>query len=229
MNLLNIGLLFTISAFLYSQEPVSGGDEPYLNATTATADSSTDVASISPATVPDPLTAAQKAKRRTLRLVEPLTLFSSALGSGLDQWRDTPPQWGQGSEGYARRFASAEGFTAAHNGIALMFDLGFHLDPRYRRMPGAAFGARLRNAVGQTFIANKDSGGKMINVSEIAGNFGAGFIANSWYPAGYNSAGDALTRGAFGLAYHTVKNVAREFLPDILHPGRRTSSGKGSH
>ena len=114
------------------------------------------------------------------------------------RWRDTPPQWGQGSEGYARRFASAEGFTAAHNGIALMFDLGFHLDPRYRRMPGAAFGARLRNAVGQTFIANKDSGGKMINVSEIAGNFGAGFIANSWYPAGYNSAWPMLSReGAF--------------------------------
>ena len=27
---------------------------------------------------------------------------------------------------------------------------------------------------------------------------------------------------------HTLKNVAREFLPDILHPSRRASSGTGS-
>lgn len=229
MNLLNLGSLFTIMACLYAQEAVAGSDEPNSNAATATVDSTADSASISPTTAPDPLTPAQKAKRRVVRLVEPLTLFSSALGSGVDQWRNTPPQWGQGSEGYAIRFASAEGFTAAHNGVALGFDLAFHLDPRYRRMPEATFGARLWNAVGQTFIANKDSGGKMINVSEIAGNFGAGFIANSWYPAGYNSTGDALTRGATGLAFHTLKNVAREFLPDILHPGKRVSSGSGSH
>jgi CheY-like chemotaxis protein len=156
-----------------------------------------------------------------LRLVEPVTLFSSALGAGIDQWRNAPPEWGQGSEGYARRFASAEGFTAAHNAIGLGFDLAFHLDPRYRRLSQAGFMPRLRNAVSQTFIANKDDGGKMINVSEIAGNFGAGFIANSWQPAGYNRAGDGLTRGAFGLAYHTLKNVAREFLPDLLHPLKR--------
>jgi len=164
-----------------------------------------------------PLTPDQKVKRRALRLIEPVTLVSSAFGAGIDQWRDVPQKWGQGYEAYAIRFASSEGFTAAHNTVALGFDLAFHLDPRYRRMPEGRFKARLRNAVSQSFLAHKDSGGETVNVSEIAGNFSAGFISNTWQPAGDNSVGDALTRGAMGLVFHTAKNVGREFLPDILH------------
>jgi hypothetical protein len=87
-------------------------------------------------------------------------------------------------------------------------------------MPDGTLKARLWNAVSQSFIAYKDSGGQTVNVSEIAGNFGAGFIANSWEPHGENHVGDGLTRGALGLAYHTGKNVAREFLPDIFRRHR---------
>jgi hypothetical protein len=211
MKLLNLAL-FAIPAFLFAREPLAPGDE------TPAVDSS--------AAARDPLTAEQKVTRRALRLVEPVTLFSSAFGAGIEQLRNMPPQWGQGSEGYARRFASAEGYTAAHNVVALGFDLAFHLDPRYRRMPRGGLGPRLWNAVSQTFIANTDSGGKMINVSEIAGNFGAGFVSNAWQPAGHNSTGDALTRAAFGLAYHTARNAAREFLPDLLHHARHKRSSE---
>jgi hypothetical protein len=168
----------------------------------------------------EPLTPEQKMKRRILRVVEPVTLANSAFGAGLNQLRNEPEQWGQGAEGYARRFASAEGYIAAHNTVALGFDLAFHLDPRYRRMPEGRFMPRLRNAVSQTFLANKDSGGRMINLSELGGNFGAAFIANTCEPTGHNSTGDALVRGTMGLAFHTLKNVAREFLPDVMHRGR---------
>ena len=234
MKLLRLGLSFTIPTLLFAQEQAAVLDEARSSATESVVESGSALAPAATATGFEPLTPEQKAKRRALRLIEPLTLLSSAFGAGVDQWRNIPPEWGQGTEGYARRFASAEGFTAAHNGVALGFDLAFHLDPRYRRLPEAGFGSRLWNAVGQTFIANKDSGGKTINVSEIAGNFGAGFVANTWQPAGYNSTDDAITRGVLGLTYHTLKNVAREFLPDLLHPGKRgysssSPSGNVSH
>jgi len=229
VKLLSLAVLFTAPAFLFGQKPIATGNETRANATGAAVDSRSDSGSVSTTPVLDPLTPEQKAKRRVLRLVEPVTLFSSAFGAGIEQWRNVPPQWGQGSEAYAIRFASVEGFTAAHNAVALGFDIAFHLDPRYRRLPQARFGPRLWNAVSQTFIANKDSGGRTINVSEIAGNFSAGFISNTWEPAGYNSTGDALTRGALGLAYHAAKNVLREFLPDLLHPGRRASAGGSSN
>jgi hypothetical protein len=164
----------------------------------------------------EPLTPKQKVKRRAVRAVEPVSLLAAAFGGGIEQWRGTPPQWGQGVEGYAKRFASAEGYMVAHNAISLGFDLAFHLDPRYRRMPGESFGVRIKNAVSQSFIARTDSGGKTFNISEVVGCMSAGVVANLWEPPGYRSLGDGLERGAIGFAYHTLKNVVREFLPDLV-------------
>jgi hypothetical protein len=223
MKLLNLEILFTLPMLLLSQEPVPAGDEAHFNAAGAVADSPSADANpptlpTDTTTAPTPLTPMQKVVRRMRRMVEPDDLLFSAAGAGIDQWRNIPPAWGQGAVGYADRFASAEGYVAAHNAVATGFDIGLHLDPRYRRMPGAPFKARLWNAVSQTFVANKDSGGKMINVSELAGNFSAGFIANAWEPNGYNSPLNGLERGALGLGYHTVKNLLREFLPNLgLH------------
>ncbi len=210
----SLGLLVVLPSLALAQEQAPGVAAPALNAPAG------GPAAVSVPTL-EPLTPEQKVRRRALRLIEPVTLVSSAFGAGIAQWRDIPPQWGQGAEGYAKRFGEAEGFTAAHNTVALGFDLGFHLDPRYRRMPDAKFMPRLRNAVMQSFLAYKDSGGRMINVSEIGGNFAAGLIADTWEPRGYNSWGDGLERGALGLLYHTGRNVAREFLPDLLHRGKK--------
>lgn len=171
-----------------------------------------------------PLTAGEKVERRAERLFEPLTLVGAAMGAGIDQWRNVPPQWGQGAEGYGTRFGSAMGYDFAHNGVALGFDLAMHTDPRYHRLPEAGFKARLWNAVSQSFIANKDDGGRTINMAEIGGNFGAGFIANAWNPPGYNTVGDGLERGALGFAFHTGKNVLREFMPDLLRAAHLRSS-----
>jgi hypothetical protein len=198
------GLVFAQSALLPADYPVAANDGA------PAAPAAANAALV-------PLTPEQKLKRRAYRLVEPVSLIGSAMGGGIQQWRNVPPEWGQGVEGYAKRFGSAEGYTAAHSAIALGFDVAFHLDPRYRRMPDGTFKQRMWNAVSQTFLANKDSGGRMINVSEIGGSFGAGFIANTWNPHGYDSTSNALVRGALGLTYHTVRNVAREFLPGILH------------
>jgi hypothetical protein len=176
-----------------------------------------------------PLTVGQKINRRALRLIEPVTLFTSAFSAGVDQLRDTPPEWGEGAEGFAKRFGSSEGMTASHNIIALGGDLAFHLDPRYRRMPEGRVRARIWNAISQSFIAYKDSGGRTINVSEIAGNMGSGFIANWWEPAGYHSTQDGLNRGLWAIAFHTGKNVAREFLPDVMHRVKPGSHNSGTH
>jgi hypothetical protein len=43
-----------------------------------------------------PLTPGQKVRRRALRLIEPVTLVSSAFGAGIEQWRNVPEAWGQG-------------------------------------------------------------------------------------------------------------------------------------
>ena len=219
MKLFAVSLTLTIPALLLAQTP---GDPTVTTPPTPTTPPAAIAGPVTPgADSYTPLTPAQKVKRRALRLIEPVTLASSAASAGIDQWRRVPHNWDEGSEGYAIRFASAEGFTAAHNTTALLFDEAFHLDPRYRRLTEGGVKARLWNAVSQSFLAYKDSGGRTINISEIGGNFGAGFIQGTWMPPGYRSASDSVERGALGLLFHTGKNVVREFLPNILHPGRQ--------
>jgi len=210
MKLSGIGLSLVLPALLCSQSP-SGK-----SANTAPAAVGGNI----PATTADPyapLTPAQKLKKRALRLIEPVTLASSAATAGIDQWRRVPHNWDEGGEGYAIRFASAEGYTAAHNTIALIFDESLHLDPRFHRMPEGSIKARIWNAVSQSFLAYKDSGGRAFNISEIGGTYGGAFIEGTWMPPGYRNANDSLERGSLGLLFHTGKNVVREFLPDILH------------
>ncbi len=210
MRIINLALAFAIPALLAAQEPVSTNR----TSSAAAPDAESAPGSIAPSAYP-PLTAEQKASRRITRLVEPVSLLSAAFGAGFDQLRNQPKPWGQGVEGYARRVGSAEGFAASDGVIGLGFDVAFHLDPRYHRKPEARLKGRIWNAVSQTFLAYNDAGGRTVNVSEIGGNFGAGFVANTWEPHGYNTVGDALTRGALGLAYHTGKNVVRELLPSL--------------
>jgi len=215
---LALGILFAVPMWLHAQQFSPDLDDGAagsgVQSTTQGAKDPPAGSVAAPAFVP--LTVGQKVERRTERLFEPLNMLGAAMGAGIEQWRDIPPQWGQGADGYARRFGSGMGYNVTHNGIALGFDLAMHTDPRYHRMPEAGAKARIWNAISQSFIATKDDGGRTINLSEIGGSFGAGFIANVWNPPGYNSTLDGLERGAFGFAYHTGKNVLREFMPDLL-------------
>ena len=123
---------------------------------------------------------------------------------------------------YGKRVGSGEAISAASNTIGLTSDLIFHLDPRYRRMPEARVKTRIWNAVSQTFLAYKDSGGRTINISQITGSYGAAVISNTWEPPDRNGTGDAIVRGTWSLVFHTGKNVASEFLPDIFRHFRHS-------
>ena len=43
----------------------------------------------------------------------PRTAVISAITAGIDQANNTPPEWNQGAEGYAKRFGSSYGILAA--------------------------------------------------------------------------------------------------------------------
>ena len=177
-----------------------------------------------------PISAREKLEHRMRKMVSPMTQLGVLTGAAVNQWRDEPSEWGQGWDAYGTRVGSAEGIAASYNAIGAASDLVLHLDPRYRRMPHASMKARIWNAISQEFLAYKDSGGRMINVSTLAGSYGAGFIANTWEPAAHGKASDAWVRGTLSIATHTGGNVAREFLPDLFNRLRhsrkaQTSSG----
>jgi hypothetical protein len=174
------------------------------------------------AQIDTPLNASDKAVIRLKRMVNPLTVVYSVAGAAIGQWRDEPPEWGQGAGGIGRRFAASQGWKVTQNSIALGFDTAFRLDPRYHPSHETLFWPRLRGALSQTLVAYTDSGGRVFNYSEVGSSYGASFLANSWFPAHSNGAGDALQRGTIGLGLNTASNVVKEFWPDIKRKAFRT-------
>ncbi len=179
------------------------------------------------------LSAKEKLELRILRVASPTTQFSVFAGAAIDQWQDEPHEWGQGWAAYGKRVASAEGVDLSYNAIGATSDLIFRLDPRYRRMPNAPMTTRIWNAIAQEFVAYKDSGGRMINVSTLSGSYGSAFISNTWEPASENKISDAFVRGSWSIATKTGGNVVREFLPDVLkrfrHSNKAKSPGGAAH
>lgn len=147
--------------------------------------------------------------------VGPEAFARPLLGAAVDQGMDTPPQWGQGARGFGRRAASglAQGFTART--IQFGVAAADHEDTRIHPSGLHGFGPRLRFAVLHTFISRTDGGGQSFAYSRVAGIYGAAFIANAWFPPGYNDFSHGLSRGSGSLAVDVGFHVLREFAPDI--------------
>src|SRR5262245_64347366 len=80
-----------------------------------------------------PLSVREKATFFGRRVIAPSSLAKSAFTAGIDQWRDSPQEWGQGIDGYVRRYASKTGTRAVENGIGFLKAAALYQAPRYFR------------------------------------------------------------------------------------------------
>jgi len=138
-----------------------------------------------------------------------------AAYAGLQQARNDPRQWGQGAEGYGKRFASNAGYSAVRNALAFGLDSALGEDPRYYRSRRSGVWPRTKDVLRQLFICRKDSGGEAFAFWRFGGAYGAAFVSNTWLPKGANSAGDALVSGTLSISADAGVNLFNEFWPDI--------------
>ena len=161
------------------------------------------------------LTVGQKAEVRALRLIDPLTIAGAVAGTGIQQWRGEPEAWGGGVAGYSRRLGSAEARLGVREAFGFAIDAALHTDPRQFPIASRKPWDRIRHAIMSTFVARTDSGRRTFNFAQVGGRTGAELVANSWYPAGDDSVGNALARVGIGLGISAAKNVALEFWPGL--------------
>jgi hypothetical protein len=172
--------------------------------------------SIPRATVhPVPLNGREKFRFYLRSTYGPASFAYTFAGSWINQTRDMVPEWGQGMEGYGKRFGSSYGQKVVKNSIRLgLVDL-MQEDPRYFASSRSGIWSRTEYAIGQAFISHKDSGGIRVGYSKFISSFAASYVAHQWYPDTYHTAGDYLTGGALSIAIDAGKNVWSEFWPDI--------------
>lgn len=163
---------------------------------------------------PAPLTAKQKFQLALRSSVDPVTIgFAGAL-AGLGQAEDNLSGYGQGAQGYGKRFGAQYADTVSGNFLAgAAFASLFRQDPRYFWKGSGTAPSRFLWAVKQTIICRGDNGKWQPNISSFAGNLTAAGIANFYYPdTDRKGFGLIATNFATGYAYGAVGNLVQEFL-----------------
>ena len=199
------GLILACGRPLRAQESVDLPSKPELTTAitqqdSSASNSSTDDDPIDAPVIPaQPLTFGERIKIYERSYIHPENLIGPALGAGVGQWRDTPPEWGQGADAYGIRFASGFGRSVISRTIAFGVAAVDREDPRFVPSNESGIWRRTRHAIVGTFVSRAPTGGSMPAFSRFVGVYSAGFIANAWEPRSQNDTGHALERGSTAL------------------------------
>src|SRR3954470_3276255 len=144
------------------------------------------------------------------------TIGGALLGSAYNQAVDSPSGYGQGGEGYAKRFGSDMARDASQNLFGnFLLASAFHQDPRFFVKKNLSFGQSVEYAALRVVITSTDGGEKQVNYSGLIGPAMAEGLANAYWPEEDRSAGSTLTRYASDLGWRFGGNLLRQYWPTI--------------
>ncbi|HVH88831.1 MAG TPA: hypothetical protein VM912_19080 [Terriglobales bacterium] len=163
-----------------------------------------------------PLSTAQKFGEVTKTFLNSFTFFGTAVETGVDQASDIHHGYGQGANGYAKRYGAniADAATAQFFGVGVYPSI-FHADPRYYRMGNGGLFPRGWYAATRVFATRTDSGRRVFNAPEILASVTASGISRSYYPSDERTAGDFAYSMGSRIAFDAAYNLAKEFWPDV--------------
>jgi hypothetical protein len=166
-----------------------------------------------------PMTAGQKYQLAVHSLVDPFSFVGTGIFAAAEQWQNTFPGYGQGAQGYAKRYGAAyadEGLSRMI-GSAILPSL-LHQDPRYFYRGTGSKKSRALYAISQAIICRGDNGKMQPNYSYVLGSFAAGGISNLYHPAGDRGVGLTIGNGFLNVGAHAIDDLAREFVFRKLTP-----------
>jgi hypothetical protein len=184
-----------------------------------------------------PLTAGQKFKVVARGSFDKFQVPWYGFLSAISQAENSEPGYGQGWEGYGKRFASAFADGTIENFLtSAVLPSILRQDPRFFQSSEGGFKQRAGYAISRIFVTRTDSGGTQFNYSEIVGSAMAAAIStNTYHPRAfittrYNPTTNTLTyvhnpssrtlpntASVWGsqVGYDTITIVVKEFWPDI--------------
>ncbi len=167
-----------------------------------------------------PLTSKQKFELAWRTTVDPITFGVNGVIAGVQQARNDFSGYGQGAQGYAKRYGASYGDFVASTiiGSAILPSL-LKQDPRYFYKGSGSRRSRILYAIANSVICKSDAGHWQANYSSILGSFAAGGISNLYYPTkDRNGAGLTLENGLIGIGESATINLLQEFFVRKLTP-----------
>ena len=161
-----------------------------------------------------PLTPKQKFELAWKSTLDPVTLVITGAVAGGEQAVNYYSGYGQGAQGYGKRYgaAYADTVTSTFIGGAILPSL-LKQDPRYFYKGTGSTGSRIKYAISRSVLCKGDNGRWQVNYSAIMGSLAAGGISNLYYPASDRN-GAALTfeNTLIGIGATAAANLVQEFL-----------------
>jgi hypothetical protein len=174
-----------------------------------------------------PLSSKQKYELFFKSASDPWPFVLTAVGAGIDQAENSFPEYGQGVEGYAKRWGAGytDYFTGNLLGNAVLSSL-LKEDPRYFQKGTGSFATRALWAAGGSVWCKRDNGSWGPNYANVMGNLMGAAISNLYYPASDRTVGGTLGRGFTVTAQAIIGSEVIEFWPDMVRHHRRKQAEK---
>ncbi len=160
-----------------------------------------------------PLTPKQKFELAWKTTIDPVTFALTAVSAGISQAQNQPSAWGQGADGYGKRYGAAYADMAVDTliGNAILPSL-LKQDPRYFYKGTGSTRARMLYAIANSVICKGDNRRWQANYSGILGSLATGGISNLYYPQKDRGAGLVFQNTAIGIGATAAANLFQEFL-----------------
>jgi hypothetical protein len=160
-----------------------------------------------------PLTPKQKYYLAWKLNIDPAYFVAAGAVAGIQQARNEFSGYGQGAQGYAKRYgATFADFTISNFlGNAVLPSI-FKQDPRYFYKGTGTAKSRVQYALANAVICKGDNGHWQANYSSILGSLAAGGISNLYYPPSDRGAGLTFENTAIGIGSTAILNLLKEFV-----------------
>jgi hypothetical protein len=161
-----------------------------------------------------PMTPGQKFRLAVRTSVDPVTFGIAAATAGIEQGTNSFSGYGQGADGYGKRFAAsyADDVIDTFIGGAILPSI-LHQDPRFFYKGTGSIRSRALYAISTVVICRGDNGHWQPNYSNVAGNLISAGISNLYYPASNRTgAGVTIDNALINTAEGAASALLQEFL-----------------
>jgi hypothetical protein len=196
----------------YAQEPSDIPQQP--GQTPASAQTPSNPLTSLPKTVSArPFTISDKLDYRVVQSLGLRGFGGASVSAAIGQARNSPYEWGQGAEGFTKRFASGFAGNMTRQTFAFALESAFHEDPRYFPSKDKSGRERILNALKQVVVCKTDRGTSEFAWARVMSGFAAGQFVNIWQPASINGVSNGITRSLIGFGGDFAYNMMQEFIP----------------
>ena len=169
------------------------------------------------ARTPGPLRPMQKFELFLDKSVSPPQILGSAAFAGISQARDSLPGYGQGADGYGKRFGSSMASGASSNFFGtFLLPAALRDDPRFFVKVNGGFLSKVGYALGRTVVIRTDAGKQTFNLPGTLGPMAAEGLANTYLPDAERTAAKTFQRYGIRIGFGAANNVVKEFWPSIF-------------